>query len=332
MRVIACGPGYHGKYREFYYSFDKKIINGLIRAGHSVVPFSDRQITRSVGGMKAIGKLAVERQLLNLAYAYSPDVILLLHADQVSNSALSAIRQQHPHCRIVNIDCDLIMGDERERRIRNRKGYVDLTLITSAGEPLERIRRDGLRAAFIPNPTDTSIEDANVYADPDKFFDLIYVCASFKDHARWDLMRTIAREAPDLKLGSFGADKRRVYGIDYFNVLKQGRCALNWSARNDVSLYASDRIAQLFGVGSCVCLLRSAGFDRFLGESDAIFFDDADDLARRVRQASASHEWRAIAQSGQSTYRRLFNGTRVAQYAIDRLFESPLDEYEWGAI
>ncbi len=75
MRVIACGPGYHGKYRDLYYSFDKKIINGLIRIGHSVIPFSDRQITRSMGGVKALGKIAVERQLMNLAYSYAPDAI-----------------------------------------------------------------------------------------------------------------------------------------------------------------------------------------------------------------------------------------------------------------
>src|SRR5262245_44179816 len=160
MRVLACGPGYHGKYREFYYSFDKKIINGLIRAGHSVVPFSDRQITRAVGGVKAISKLAVEHQLLNLAYAYAPDVVLLLHAHDVPNSTLAAIRRQYPHCRIVNIDCDLIVGEDRERRIRARKGFVDVTLITSAGPPLDGLRHDGFRAGYIPNPTDISIEDA----------------------------------------------------------------------------------------------------------------------------------------------------------------------------
>jgi hypothetical protein len=331
-RIIACGPGYQGKYQHFYYSFDKKIINGLVRAGHAVIPLSDREITRSVGGIRAIGRLAVERQLLSLARSFAPDVVVLLQADQVPNSALLAVKSEYPNCLIVNVDCDAIINDERMQRLTMRRGIVDATLITSAGQPLDALRHGKLRAGFIPNPTDASLENADVYTHPDKFFDLIYVCANYKIGERWDLIRDIAREAPDLKVGSFGADKRRVLGQDYFNVLRSSRCALNWSHRNDVHLYSSDRISQLFGAGACVCMPRSIGFEMFLGDDDAIFFSDSDELIAKLRRIKSTEEWVDIAKQGQRTYRALFNETRVARYIMDFAFDVSLREYEWGAL
>jgi hypothetical protein len=278
-----------------------------------------------------LGKIAVERHLLNVARSYEPELIVLLQADQVSNEALRAVREEHPNCRIVNVDCDLIV-EERVPRVLSRRGTVDATLITSAGAPLELMRREGLRAGFVPNPTDASLENADAYAVAEKFFDLIYISGMRKAGNRWDIIRAVAQRASDLRVGSFGADKLRVLGQDYFNVLKQSRCALNWSARNDLHLYSSDRIAQLFGAGACVCLPRSTGFDMFLGEAEAVFFADVDDLVVKLRRVKSTEEWKEIARSGRDKYRALFNETRVARFLLDFVFDGPVKDYEWGAV
>jgi hypothetical protein len=332
MRIIVCGPGYQGKYRDFFYSLDKKLINGLIRAGHSVIPLSDREITRTLGGMRALGRIAVERHILHVARSYEPELLALFQADQVSNSMLRAFKEEHPTCPIVNIDCDPICFDEKAQRLIARRGFVDATLVTTAGAPLERLRSEGLRSGFMPNATDASVENADAFAYDGKFFDLIYISGMRKATSRWDIIRMVAQRASDLSVGSFGADKKKVLGQDYFNVLKRSRCALNWSVRNDVHLYSSDRISQLFGAGACVCMPRSSGYDMFLADTEAVFFADIDDLIGRLRHIKATEEWKEIARAGRDKYRALFNETRVARYILDFVFEAPLEDYEWGAL
>jgi hypothetical protein len=332
MRIITVSPGYNWKYRDFFYSFDKKIINGLIRSGHSVVPYSDRDVADSVFGMRTIGTPLANKRLLAMARSYTPDLIVLLQADLIWKSTLLDIKAINEECKIINIHCDLADNERRMQRLLKWKGAVDATLITSGGFPLAALRREGFNAGFIPNPTDTALEDVDCYTWPDKFFDIVYVSSVSSRAKRWALVRELAARAPDIRVGSFGADKRRVLGRDYFNILRGSRAALNWSERNDIDLYASDRIGQLFGVGACVCLARSSGFQRFFSAEEAIFFVDAEDLGDQLRAAKASGAWAEIGKAGQKRYRELFNETRVARYVVDYLGGGSLTDYEWAKV
>ena len=332
MRILSCSPGYNWKYQDFYYSFDKKIINGLIRAGHSVIPFSDRDFADRALGIRALGKGIANNKLLAIARSYRPELVVLLQADLITNATLRKIKGLTPNCQIVNIDCDLIDKERKKSRLLGRKGIVDATFITSGGFPLAELRKEGLRAAYIPNPTDSSLENEDCYSWSDKFFDLVYFSAAENHAQRWALARRVADLAPDIKVGTFGSDKRRVLGQDYFNVLKSSRTALNWSQRNDVPLYASDRIAQLFGAGICVCLARSTGLEEYLSAKEAIFFNDADDLVQRLRCVKQSGDWIEIGKAGRDRYRALFNETRVASYVIDYASGSSVKDYEWGHV
>lgn len=331
MRIVICFPGYNNKFQDFYYSLDKKFINGFIRLGHSVLPFSDRDFS-SRFGIRPLGAPLANRKLLAICHSYMPDVLILFQADIISNSTIGAIKKMSPGCQVINVDCDLIHSDARQRRLLHRLPVVDTTLITSAGEPLVRLRKSGLHVGFVPNPTDASIENADSFSVAAKFWDLIYIAGAKSTANRWVLVRRVAANARTLKVGTFGMDKRRVLGQDYFNIIKSAKTALNWSHRNDIELYASDRIAQLFGSGICVCLARSSGFDRYLGEEAAIYFDDADDLSRKVEAAVLDGSWVEYGRAGRDRYRRLFNETRVAKYALDFALDGDLSAYEWGGV
>lgn len=56
---------------------------------------------------------------------------------------------------------------------------------------------------------------------------------------------------------------------------------LNYSRKNDVTLYSSDRIVQLTGNGLLTFSPRIPGFDQLYTEQEVVYFDDQFDLAEK---------------------------------------------------
>lgn len=327
MRVILVGPGINYRYATFFYSLDKKLRNGLIRSGHGVTIMSDRDVADTAMGLRFLGRRFANAKLLEIVDAFRPDLIVMSQAHLISREALAEAKRLQPGLAIANVDCDLLTPKSRDRLV-DLKGVVDATFLTSAGAPLAELRAAGLNASFLPNPTDASLEDGNTYDLDEHAFDLVYVSKASQRSQRWQFTRELAERSKSIDVGIFGTGTR-IFGQEYFRLLAQARAALNWSERNDVPLYASDRIAQLFGAGNCVCLYAGSGFQQFFGPQDALFFRDSEQLAGKLRSVRGG-QWREIARRGQQRYRSLFNETRVAQYVIDFTFGGDLSGYEWG--
>src|SRR5690625_1859211 len=228
MRILVCSPGYSDKFASFYYSFDKRFINGLIRLGHSVVHISDRDANRAAWDLPKLGTWLASRQLLTVASAYRPELILLFHADKISDQALQRLKREHPAAPIINIDCDPIETPRFRERALRRGAHVDATLITSAGVSLETLRQAKLRAAYVPNPADPSLDDIDG-APAERPWDMVYITAASPDCGKWAVAKSVAAEAPDLKIGMFGSREHRIFGRDYYDILASSKTALNWS-------------------------------------------------------------------------------------------------------
>lgn len=333
MRIVLCGPGYKNKFAGFYYSYDKKFLNGLIREGHNVIHFRDRDESRIAHtALPFIGNTRSNHSLLEVCEHFRPQMVALFHADVVSNSTLDAIRALSPGVRIVNVDCDALIDGHVMKRMTERGPKVDLSFVTTAGEPLARLRAAGVKAHYIPNPTDPSMEDIDAFAIEEKSADLVYVSSYGPRAAQWAFVEEVTRRAAGLRVAGYGAGKQRLLGRAYFEALARAKAALCWSKYNDVPLYSSDRIAQLFGSGLCVCLPRSAGFQRFIGEDDAVFFSSAADLAQRLSRIVADGSWRTIGRAGRDRYRALFSERRLSRFLVDATFGAPLRDYEWADI
>ncbi|MEN2494325.1 MAG: hypothetical protein TECD_00216 [Hyphomicrobiaceae bacterium hypho_1] len=329
MKIITVGPGINNKYARFFYAMDRKIRNGLIRLGHDVTHVSDRDIASNALGPRLLGKRLANNKLLEVADAIHPDYLILFQAHIINPKTLFTLKKKLPNCKIANIDNDLMYTEARFQRLLNLKKSIDVTFITSAGEHLARLRREGLHIFYLPNCTDSSIEEGNPLDDINLSYDFVYFAGDVIQSPRWKLPLEIASIAPDIKCGFFGYGKTRIFGSNYFQILKTSKIALNWSMINDLHLYSSDRISQLFGTGRCVCLYAGSGFQRFINEGEAIFFTDANDLVRKIRTALHEDKWRQIAQKGQQCYRILFNEKRVAQYIINVAFDIDISKYEW---
>ncbi len=331
MRVLMAGPGLRGRYGGFYYSTDKKLRNGLIRSGHNCLLFSDRDVADIALGVRSLGARYANRQFLKMVTKFEPDVVILFLAHIITRETFETARRMRPAIRIANVECDLLDSPKRFARHEKLKGLVDATFLTSAGEPLAELRRRLGRVSFLPNVVDTSIEDVRAFAAEDHAYDLVYVSSAPDDAPRWKLIDKVEQRVPSLRIGRYGSSKW-VYGTRYFSLLESTRCALNWSERNDIPLYSSDRIAQLFGSGTCVCLPRSLGYDRFLGEDGAVYFDSGEDLADQLDDVTRSGRWRDIASAGHRRYEALFNERRIAQYILDYTLEKDVSDFEWSDI
>lgn len=325
-RILLCGPGWRMKFETFFHVFDKALLNGLCRAGHQVRHFSDRDTADSVFfGWRQVGRLAVQRRLRRAVELFEPDILLLVHADLVELETLRAIRRAAPALIVASVDCDPLLPAPRERLTRHAP-MVDATFVTSGGALLSELRRQIGTAFFVPNPLDPAILDPDRYAEIERTYDLAYPSRAKERFAFTDAVR---RAAPELSVLEIGRTGPPLYGRPFERALSSARAALNKSAF-DHDLYSSDRIAQLYGLGLCVCMSRTSGYREILGPDAALWHDGPEDLAAQLREAVGSGRWAEIARVGRAAYLAQFDSVLVADYLVARLTDSDLGDLIWA--
>ena len=309
----------------------RKFSLAAIRADHLVVEFSDRAVARGGAplGVQGLGRGWANRRFLQTVDELKPDLILLHFADLIDNGSLVEARRLAPGVRIADVNIDPIWTPKNQKRLALRRGVADALFVTTAEPSLGRYAGPGAFAAYLPNPVDPAIETGRVF-DTDTAVDLLFPCSdeSPRQVGGAEVMPSIAAlnlkgAVPGLRLstpGVCGQDEARGYA--YFQALQDARMGWALSRRADQPLYASDRMAHMFGWGLAVMLDRRAGFDRFYGPGEAVFYSDLDDLARAVRRLIADDAAaRAIARRGWETTWRLFHADRVLAYVLAQLFD-----------
>ena len=84
-----------------FYNTGKRINNGFIRLGHSVLEFSDRDILSNHRSLNDLtGSKYLNSKLLNVIGNYRPDIIILGHADLVDINTLKLIKLYYPKIKI----------------------------------------------------------------------------------------------------------------------------------------------------------------------------------------------------------------------------------------
>ena len=319
----------------------RKFSHAATRAGWLVVEFSDRAVARvgSPLGLKALGARAADRRFLQVVDEFKPDLILLHFADAISNAALMGARRLAPGVKVAEINIDPIWTPKNVRRLAARKGFVDALFVTTAEPGLALHVGGGAFAAFLPNPVDPAIETGRNFEADATRFDLLFPASD--DEPRGVGLQLIApsvasarlaSDIPGLRLLAPGiGDQPVARGAAYFDALGSARMGWSLSRRSGLPLYASDRMAHLFGWGLAVCLDRRSGFDRFYDGSQAVFYDDLAELAAAVRRLMADDaQARAIAHRGWERTWSLFHADRVFAYVLAQIFESGgARGYEW---
>lgn len=340
---VGCFPTGLHPYPD--HSVHIKLTNGMIRLGHLVLSFSDRDIARSrsfFGSRKFGGRHAVNRALISFCNRHRPDVILLGHADMINAQTLLAIRHHNPKIRIGQWNVDPLMETDNVRRIRSKVDVVDVTFISTAGALLEKMRDGRYAMSFMPNPTDSSIENGRVDLQSMPEFDLFYACGNPAEPLRnicgslWnmnDFIHRIVEELPTLRTKLAGINGTpHLENAAYRAAVQSSSIGLNISRFSNDFLYSSDRIAQLAGNGCVVAIERSVGYDRFFGEDEMLFFSSIDELVEKIARLSRDPKERMkMGSAGRRRYCDIFNEKSVAAHILDVLMESSSPEdMPWG--
>jgi hypothetical protein len=321
----------------FQHSVEHKITNGLIRNGHAVSNFSDRDVARAgtLLGHRMLGAGAANRAFRDFCRSVEPELIVLGHANTISPATLADLRSDLRDARILQYNVDPLFEADNVAAIFSKIDLVDATLITSAGEALRPFCKPGRIVAFMPNPVDFSIECGRNHERADLPYDLFYACGNEndprylcgRDWTSKDLIAHIARSAPALRILSPGVrGEPQLAGGPYQRALESAAIGLNVSKRNDVFLYSSDRVAQLAGNGLATLVDRATGYERLLAEGEFVYFSTIDELLEKLRKLAGDPTYRrSVAAAGRARYHALFNEQAVAKHIVDVAF-GRLDE------
>jgi hypothetical protein len=331
----------------FQHSVEHKISNGLIRNGHQVVNFSDRDAARAgslFGRNKLGGRGPANRALRALCRHMGPDAVLFGQADVISAETIAAIKDDNPGIRTLQWNVDPMFEPDNIRRIQSKTEVVHATLVSTAGEALALLKRNGMLLGFLPNPVDFSIERGRNHEMASLPYDLFYACGHPSRPLRevcgadWDMdqfMSGLQARVPGLKVLAPGiAGAPHLAGKAYQAGLEQAALGLNISRRDDFLLYSSDRLAHMCGNGQAILIARSVGYDALFSDDEMVFFDSLDSLGEAVTRLIAEPERRmAIAAAGRARYHALFNEQLIARYVLDVAFER-LDPgaYAWPTL
>ena len=309
----------------FQHSVGVKLSNGLIRNGHLVLNFSDRDIARarSILGSRKFGTRPANTALIEFCTFHRPEIILLGHADVILPATLARIRDILPAIRIAQYNVDPLFEPNNIARLTSKFSVVDASFVTTAGPAMRALRAGGHLVAFMANPMDTSIERGRCDLVDNLPFDLFYACGNpgrplrhicGRDWNMDDFIGALRAKLPHTRvlLGGVGGEPH-LTGAAYQTALETAAMGLNISRRPDSYLYSSDRIAQMIGNGQVVLMERTTGYGDIFSDGEMVFFASPDELAAQITRLATDHtRRRAIATAGRARYHELFNEQAVA--------------------
>ncbi len=315
-----------------FFNTGRRINNGFIRLGHSVLGFSDRDIQKyykSINDFK--GAKTLNDKLKKTCYNYKPDLIILGHADLISRDQISELREDYPNTRFGQWFLDPLNKNgpdfyRNKDRILDKNKVVDATFLTTSPDVLNFLDKD--KSFYIPNPSDKSFEILDNFkrsCNVDVFFALSHgvhrgVLKSGKTDDRINFLRKLTKKTPDVKFDLYGIDKvQPIWADHYFKTVSNAKMGLNLSRGNAIKYYSSDRITQIVGNG-LVCLIdEKTQYKNFFSDNEMVFYKNISDLSEKILKISNDEKLRkTIAKNGKEKYMKYFNSNIVADYIIKK--------------
>lgn len=351
MRILHIGNGNEKHAGKRFYDVGRKLQHGLIRGNHNALFFSDRDAARKNGvlGTKLHGAQNANKLLLKVAQNFRPEMVLLGHADIISNDTLAQIREMLPSVRMAQFNVDPLFRPENHQAILARVPYMDATFITTGGEVLKRYAADGHVVSYMPNPVDAALEHYRCHEVELPVYDVFYAVRAgtmdeAEDNDRLRLPRYVRDNVTDIRTHYHGFDGApECFGVDFYEAI--GACAmgLNLSHKHTTKgekimaseeekyLYSSDRIAQYLGNGLLTFTERGFGLEDMFAEDDLVFFSGAQELADKIGYYKQhTHERMRIAGNGWRKAHEAHNAALIAHYMVDvTCGNTHSHDYQW---
>ena len=328
-----------------FFNTGRRINNGFIRLGHSVLGFSDRDIQKYYKSFTDIkGKKILNDKLKKTCYNYKPDLIVTGHADLISRQQIEELKEDNPNTKFAQWFLDPLnkQGPDFKRnkdRIMDKIDLMDASFITTSPSALPFLPNES-KSFYIPNPADESFETLNNFTKScsvDVFFALSHgvhrgKLKSGKIDDRITFLESLQSITKDVKFDIYGINKvQPIWADHYFKTISNCKMGLNLSRGKAIKYYSSDRITQIVGNG-LVCLIdKNTKYSNFFSNDEMVFYKNVSDLSEKILKISRDEKLRKqIGRKGKIKYMKYFNSTKVANYIINRTLDfKDKNSYLW---
>ncbi len=320
-----------------FFNTGRRINNGFIRLGHSVLEFSDRDIVRHYKNFgDHTGSKALNRKLINTVYNYKPDLLIFGHADLVKPETIAYLKDNYKDLKVAQWFLDPLIknGPDYEKnksRILDKIKFTDTNFLTTSPDVLDFLPKNK-PCLFIPNPSDPSFEVLNNYENKqcsmDVFFALSHgvhrgILKKGKHDERADFVNKLIEKTPNVKFDLYGINNiQPIWADSYLKSIANAKMGINLSRGNPIKYYSSDRITQFVGNGLLTFIHDKTHYNNFFSDDEIIFYNNVSNLSEKIQKfANDDYLRKKIAKKGKVKYMKFFNSTIVADYIINNTFE-----------
>ena len=316
-----------------FFNTGRRLNNGFIRLGHSVLGFSDRDIQKYYKSLNDFkGSKTLNDKLKKTCYNYKPDLIITGHADLITKEQIQELKEDNPNTRFAQWFLDPLnkKGPDFNRnkgRILDKIDVMYGTFITTSPSALNFLPKND-KNFYIPNPSDSSFETLNNFnksCSVDVFFALSHgvhrgKLKLGKEDDRIIFLEKLQEKTKDIKFDIYGINNvQPIWADHYFKTISNAKMGLNLSRGEAIKYYSSDRITQIVGNG-LVCLIdEKTEYTNFFNKDEMVFYKNASDLSEKILKISRDDKLRRrIAKKGKDKYMKNFNSIKVAQYIVNK--------------
>ena len=319
-----------------FFNTGRRINNGFIRLGNSVLEFSDRDIQKHYKSYTDIkGSKSLNDKLLKTCYNYNPDLIVLGHADLISSTILGNLKDEYPNLKVAQWFLDPLNRkgpdfNKNKKRILDKSEFIDSNFLTTSPDVLNFLSKK-VKNYFIPNPADQSFETLNNFnhdCSNDVFFALSHgvhrgslKMRTYDDREKF--LTKLIKISKNVKFELFGINNvQPIWADQYFKTISNSKMGLNLSRGSPIKYYSSDRITQITGNGLVTLIDVKTGYKDFFSDKEMVFYSNISDLSEKILRISKDDKLRkSIAEKGKNKYLKYFNSDLVAEFIINKSFD-----------
>ena len=317
-----------------FYNTGRRINNGLLKLGHTVQTLSDRDtVSQERKIIDIYGSASLNNKLHEIVGNFNPNLIILGHADAISNDALKKIKNFYPSIKFCQWFLDKmdsnIWSVNRDRFLKKIK-FLDCSFCTTHPDALNILKNK--KVFFIPNPVDETFENLELYKKQIYKYDLFFALSHGVHRGTLKKGKTDKREiflnklinlSNEIRFNIFGInDNQPVWAENFKNELSKSKMALNLSQGDPLKFYSSDRISQLIGNGILTFVDKKTKLNKIFKKDEVVFYSGVKDLIKKIKKYKNSDKLRnKIAKKGMLKYHKYMNSKLVAEYMIDKTFD-----------
>ena len=331
MHITNVNERFNGR---LHYNTGRRINNGFIRNGHNILTLSDRDAVHYQKNIRDLnGKKSLQKKILETFNNFKPDVLILGHADRVSNNTLSIIKENHKDVKIAQWFLDPLSkyGPDHinnTNRILDKIDYIDKTFLTTDPSALPIKIPNSF---FIPNPSDKSFEILENYkrnCSYDVFFAMSHgvhrgALKSGKEDDREKFINKLIYLNKKIKFDVYGMNNvQPIWADQFLKKISNSYMGLNLSRGKPIKYYSSDRIVQLIGNGLLTFIHKQTFLDDFFSSKEIVFYDNINDLSFKLNKYKKDKkDGKKIAKAGRDKYLKYFNSDLVSEYILSKTLD-----------